>query len=86
MPKSSAIRGSFPSLSCSVCNTASPGTLRHSPIKPVSLAAKCNLVGLNISRGTLAKIEAKVRRVVDIEVEEIALALRVDIEDLFKKN
>jgi len=50
------------------------------------LAAKCNLVGLNISRGTLAKIEAKVRRVVDIEVEEIALALRVDIEDLFKKN
>lgn len=50
------------------------------------LAAKCNLVGLNISRGTLAKIEAKVRRVVDIEVEEIALALRVNIEDLFKKN
>jgi len=49
------------------------------------LAAKCNLVGLNISRGTLAKIEAKVRRVVDIEVKEIALALRVNVEDLFNK-
>ena len=49
------------------------------------LAAKCNLVGLNISRGTLAKIEAKVRRVVDIKVKEIALALRVNVEDLFNK-
>jgi len=47
------------------------------------LAAKCNLVGFNISRGTLAKIEAKVRRVVDVEVKLLAIALRVEIHDLF---
>ena len=47
------------------------------------LSAKCNLVGLNISRGTLAKIEAEVRRVTDIEVEQIAEALKVDINELF---
>jgi len=43
------------------------------------LTAKCNLVGLNISRGTLAKIESRVRRVVDSEVQLLAIALRVDI-------
>ncbi|MDX8394943.1 MAG: helix-turn-helix transcriptional regulator [Mariprofundaceae bacterium] len=50
------------------------------------LTAKCNLAGFNISRGTLAKIEAKVRRVIDIEVKLLALALRVDIRDLFKDH
>jgi len=48
------------------------------------LAAKCNLLEWNISRGTLAKIEAKVRRVTDIEVKTLALALNTDIENLFK--
>lgn len=32
------------------------------------LAAQCNLLGRNISRGTLAKIESQVRRVKDSEV------------------
>ncbi|MFC3093356.1 XRE family transcriptional regulator [Alteromonas sediminis] len=48
------------------------------------LAAKCNLVGLSVSRGTLAKIEAEVRHVTDIEVEQLATALKVDIKELFE--
>jgi transcriptional regulator with XRE-family HTH domain len=47
------------------------------------LAAKCNLLKWNISRGTLAKIEAQVRRVTDIEVKILAQVLNVPIGDLF---
>jgi len=49
------------------------------------LAAKCNLVGWDISRGTLAKIESQVRRVTDGEVALIAKALKVRIQDLYEK-
>lgn len=48
------------------------------------LAAKCNLLEWNISRGTLAKIESSVRRVTDIEVKILTLALSTDVEALFK--
>ena len=48
------------------------------------LAAKCNLLQWNISRGTLAKIEAEVRRVTDIEVKLLAQVLNVPLEELFK--
>lgn len=47
------------------------------------LAARCNVVGWDISRSTLAKIEAKVRRITDIEIIQIAKALRVPISELF---
>ena len=47
------------------------------------LTAKCNLLAWNISRGTLAKIESKVRRVTDIEVQLLAKAFGTDIENLF---
>lgn len=47
------------------------------------LVAKCNLIGWQISRSTLAKIESNVRRVTDIEVEKLSLALNVSINDLF---
>ena len=47
------------------------------------LAARCNLLEWNISRGTLAKIEAKVRRVTDVEVKLLAEALETNIETLF---
>ena len=47
------------------------------------LTAKCNLLEWNISRGTLAKIESKVRRVTDIEVKSLAEALNTNIEALF---
>lgn len=50
------------------------------------LAAKCNLAGLNISRGTLAKIEAQVRRVTDAEVPLVAKALGVDVSELYRKS
>jgi transcriptional regulator with XRE-family HTH domain len=49
------------------------------------LAAKCNLINWEISRGTLAKIESNVRGVTDIEVSYFALVLDVDIEKLFSE-
>ncbi len=50
------------------------------------LTAQCNLLGWNISRGTLAKIESKVRRVTDSEVALIARVLHVDISELYKES
>ena len=47
------------------------------------LVAKCNLIDWQISRSTLAKIEANVRRVTDIEVQKLSLALNVPINELF---
>lgn len=49
------------------------------------LAAKCNLINWEISRGTLAKIESNVRGVTDIEVSYFALVLDVDIDKLFSE-
>ncbi len=48
------------------------------------LAGKCRGMGWNISRGTLAKIEAQVRRVTDEEVVRLSKALDADIQLLFK--
>ena len=47
------------------------------------LAARCNVLEWDLSRGTLAKIEAKVRRVTDGEVALLAKALQVNIGELF---
>jgi len=47
------------------------------------LAARCNVFGWDISRSTLAKIEAQVRRVTDEEVPLLAKALKVNINELF---
>ena len=47
------------------------------------LAAKCHLLEWNISRGTLAKIEANVRGVSDNEVKLLSSVLDVRIEELF---
>jgi len=47
------------------------------------LVTKCHLLGWNISRSTLAKIESQVRRVTDEEVILLAAALRVEIGELF---
>lgn len=47
------------------------------------LSARCNVIGLDISRGTLAKIEAGVRQVIDTEVVQLAIALKVKEADLF---
>lgn len=49
------------------------------------LTAQCNLLGWSISRGTLAKIESQVRRVIDSEAVILAQALEVDISELFEE-
>ncbi|MGV3774939.1 MAG: helix-turn-helix domain-containing protein [Verrucomicrobiales bacterium] len=49
-------------------------------------AARCNVLGLDISRGTLSKIEACLRKVSDIELLFLAKALKVNVDDLFPRN
>lgn len=46
-------------------------------------AAKCQLAGWDIDRGTISKIEAGLRRVTDAELYLLALTLKVTIPDLF---
>ena len=50
-----------------------------------TLTAKCNLAGWDLSRATLSKIEAGLRRVTDAEVFLLANALKVEIADLYPK-
>lgn len=51
-----------------------------------TLAARCNVLGWDISRGTLAKIEAGVRCVSDAEVWVLAKGLRVELGQLFPES
>lgn len=46
-------------------------------------AARCAVAGYEVPRGTLAKIEAQIRGVTDMELFVIALVLRVQIGELF---
>ena len=41
-------------------------------------AARCSVLGLELSRGTLSKIEAQLRCVTDTELIVLAKALKVD--------
>lgn len=50
------------------------------------LSAKCAVAGYEISRGTLAKIEAGIRGVTDIELFVLALALGTSMEGLFPRQ
>ncbi len=47
------------------------------------LAARCGVQGWHVTRSTIAKIEAQVRRVTDAELFVLAAALRRPISDLF---
>jgi len=47
------------------------------------LAAQCQLIGWDISREGIAKIESQVRGVSDIELLKLAKALRVHFSVLF---
>jgi DNA-binding XRE family transcriptional regulator len=47
------------------------------------LAARCGVAGWDISRGTLAKIEAGVRCVTDFEFAVLAIALKVPLHELY---
>lgn len=46
-------------------------------------AAKCQLIGWDVDRGTISKIEAGLRRVTDAELYMLAATLKVSITDLF---
>ncbi len=48
------------------------------------LTARCTVLGWNISRGTLAKMESQVRRITDSEVAQLAKALKVNIDTLYQ--
>lgn len=50
------------------------------------LSAKCQRVGLDISRGTLAKIEAGIRCVSDQEALFLSQALGVGVSELFPRG
>ena len=47
------------------------------------LATRCQLNGLDISRGTLSQIEAQLRCVTDDELWALARVLKVSTDDLF---
>jgi len=47
------------------------------------LAARCQLHGLDISRGTLSQIEARLRCVTDLELFQLSAVLKVPTDDLF---
>jgi HTH-type transcriptional regulator, cell division transcriptional repressor len=55
------------------------------PLSQEELAARLELNGWKISRGTLAKIESGVRQVTDIEVMALSQALKVSADWLFDK-
>ena len=50
------------------------------------LSARCQRAGLDISRGTLAKIEAGIRCVSDQEALLLAKALEVSVAELFPRG
>jgi HTH-type transcriptional regulator, cell division transcriptional repressor len=50
------------------------------------LVARLNLQGIEIEQTMISKIEEQVRGIHDYEVQAIADALNVSIEDLFQKN
>lgn len=48
-----------------------------------ALAARCGVLGWDLSRATLSKIEAQLRCVTDAELDTLARALKVEIAELF---
>ncbi len=51
-----------------------------------AFAARCQLSGWDLSRETLSKIEASLRRVNDAETMMLAKVLGCDIRDVFPAN
>jgi len=47
------------------------------------LAARCEVLGLEMSRATLSKIEAQLRCVTDSELRVLADALQVGLDELY---
>lgn len=55
-------------------------------LKQEDLAARCGVLGWDLSRATLSKIEAQIRCVTDAELEILAKALKVQLSDLYPKR
>ncbi len=51
-------------------------------LSQADLAARCGVLGWDLSRETLAKIECQIRWVADFELMCLAAALRVGVSDL----
>lgn len=51
-------------------------------LSQADLAARCGVLGWDLSRETLAKIESQIRWVADFELLCLAAALRVEVADL----
>lgn len=53
-----------------------------------ALAARCGVLGWDLSRATLSKIEAQLRCVTDVELEILSRALKVEMVMLYpaRKN
>ncbi|KZL89418.1 helix-turn-helix domain-containing protein [Clostridium magnum] len=49
------------------------------------LTARLNVLGVDIDRPMISKIENSSREIVDYEIKAISTALKVSIDDLFKK-
>lgn len=49
------------------------------------LVAKLNIIGWDLSRGTLAKIEAQVRCVADYEIPVLAVSIGVEPSELLRQ-
>ena len=47
------------------------------------LATACCLIGFDLSRSTLAKVESQNRQIIDIEIKYFAQALKVNEGELF---
>lgn len=50
------------------------------------LAARLNVQGIEIDQTMISKIEEQVRGIADFEVKAFAVALSVNIDDLFKDS
>lgn len=57
---------------------------KNAGITQEDLTARLNVLGVDIDRPMISKIENCSREIVDYEIKAIAKALKVSIEDLFK--
>ena len=67
-------------------NVVGPAVRRLRYAKKITqdtLATWCMVAGCDLSRGTLAKIEAQIRGVSEVELFTLALVLRVRMDELF---
>ncbi len=67
-------------------NLIGPSVRRERTARGLSqqaMATRCNLMGWAVSRATLSKIEARLRRVNDAELWLLAAALGAEMRDLF---